>query len=633
MKKILLSIITSAFMALLSYGQAPEGFKYQAVLRDASNAVISNQAVGVRLTIEQGSAGGTVIYTETFSPTTNSYGLVNLEIGTGTTTDNFTAIDWANGTYFIETAVDASGGSNYSVMGTSQLMSVPYALYAKSSGNGAGPQGPVGPQGDTGVAGPVGPAGADGQDGAVGATGPVGPVGPLVSGSANQTIYNDGTNWVSTSNLSNDGTIVTTTSDMIINGITVGRGSGNISSNISSGYEALYSNTTGYRNTAIGSYALFTNTAGNENTASGRSALYNNTTGNLNTALGINTLYSNTTGYQNTASGINTLYSNTTGYHNTALGAWSLYFNTTGYQNTALGRSALNRNTTGVRNTASGSFSLFSNTTGDYNTALGRSALYSNTGGSQNTAIGVNAGYNLTSGIKNIMIGTNSYAPIDDGSYQLNIGNLIYGTSLNGNGNTISSGNIGIGTTSPSQKLTVNGNIMTSAGGAIIANSGGNGYIFLTTANGSLPGYPNDNYPTLRTNTNYLYISVGGNYSAYITNGGTYHNVSSKSKKENFENLDKQDILKRINNLNLERWNYSCEEDNVKRIGPYAEEFHKEFNLGGEDDKMIATYDIAGVSIVGIQALTELVKSQEKENTLASSLIDTSLEKLCKTSL
>ena len=102
----------------------PEGFKYQAVLRDASNAVISNQAVGVRLTIEQGSAGGTVIYTETFSPTTNSYGLVNLEIGTGTTTDDFTTIDWANGTYFIETAIDAAGGSNYSVMGTSQLMTI-----------------------------------------------------------------------------------------------------------------------------------------------------------------------------------------------------------------------------------------------------------------------------------------------------------------------------------------------------------------------------------------------------------------------------------------------------------------------------------------------------------------------------
>ena len=133
MKKILLSIITSAFMVIVSFGQAPEGFKYQAVLRDAGNAVISNQSVGVRLTIEQGSAGGTVVYTETFSPTTNSYGLVNLEIGTGTTTDSFTAIDWANGTYFIETAVDASGGSNYSVMGTSQLMSVPYAIHLRTN--------------------------------------------------------------------------------------------------------------------------------------------------------------------------------------------------------------------------------------------------------------------------------------------------------------------------------------------------------------------------------------------------------------------------------------------------------------------------------------------------------------------
>ena len=156
MKKILLSIFTIAAMAHSIFGQAPEGFKYQAVLRNASNAIIANQAVGIKLTIQQGSIGGAAVYTETFAPTTNSYGLVNLEIGTGTTLDDFTTIDWANGSYFIETAIDASGGSNYSVMGTNQLMSVPYALYAKTSGNGAGPQGP---QGDTGVAGPIGPQG------------------------------------------------------------------------------------------------------------------------------------------------------------------------------------------------------------------------------------------------------------------------------------------------------------------------------------------------------------------------------------------------------------------------------------------------------------------------------------------
>jgi hypothetical protein len=154
---------------------------------------------------------------------------------------------------------------------------------------------------------------------------------------------------------------------------------------------------------------------------------------------------------------------------------------------------------------------------------------------------------------------------------------------------------------------------MTTSGAGIIANSGGRGYLAITTANGSLPGYPTHNYPTLKTDYPTLYFSVNGYYSAYMNAGGIISNVSSKSKKENFENLDKQDILQRINNLNLERWNYTCEEDNIKRIGPYAEEFHKEFNLGGKDNTMIATYDVAGVSIIGIQALSELVKSQEKE--------------------
>lgn len=134
MKKLILSFVAILSIAMTSFGQAPEGFKYQAVVRDASNAILSNQAVGVRLTIQQGSIGGTAVYTEEFSATTNAYGLVNLEIGTGTTTDDFSAINWAMGPYFFETAIDATGGTSYTVMGTSQLMSVPYALYAKSAG-------------------------------------------------------------------------------------------------------------------------------------------------------------------------------------------------------------------------------------------------------------------------------------------------------------------------------------------------------------------------------------------------------------------------------------------------------------------------------------------------------------------
>lgn len=134
-KKIILSIITIVTISLSSYSQAPESFSYQAVIRDAGNTIINNQAIGMRLTLQQGSIGGLAVYTETFAITTNDYGLVNLEIGTGTSTDNFTTIDWANGPYFMETAIDLLGGTSYTVMGTSQLMSVPYALHAKIADN------------------------------------------------------------------------------------------------------------------------------------------------------------------------------------------------------------------------------------------------------------------------------------------------------------------------------------------------------------------------------------------------------------------------------------------------------------------------------------------------------------------
>jgi hypothetical protein len=167
MKKILLSLVAAATLSFSSFGQAPEGFNYQAVVRDAGNTIVNNQAVGIRMTIQQGAIGGTTVYAETFATTSNAYGLVNLQIGSGTSSDDFSAIDWSAGPFFMETAVDLTGGTNYAVMGTSQLMSVPYALYAKTSGNGQGPQGIQGP------------AGVDGTNGLDGATGPQGPVGAI----------------------------------------------------------------------------------------------------------------------------------------------------------------------------------------------------------------------------------------------------------------------------------------------------------------------------------------------------------------------------------------------------------------------------------------------------------------------
>jgi hypothetical protein len=177
MTKLLLSLVAIATLSLSSFGQAPEGFKYQAVVRDAGNLILNNQSVGMQLTIQQGSIGGNAVYSETFALTTNAYGLVNLEIGSGTTTDDFTTIDWGAGPYFIETAIDGTGGTTYVVMGTSQLMSVPYALYAKTSGNGQGPAGPQGIQGPAGIDGTNGTNGTNGIDGVDGATGLTGPAG------------------------------------------------------------------------------------------------------------------------------------------------------------------------------------------------------------------------------------------------------------------------------------------------------------------------------------------------------------------------------------------------------------------------------------------------------------------------
>jgi hypothetical protein len=132
MKKVF-TFILAAILTASVFAQAPEKMSYQAVIRDASNNLVTNQTVGMQISILQGSAEGTPIYTETQIPTTNDNGLVSLEIGTGTTSNDFSTIDWANGTFYLKTEIDPTGGSSYTIIGTSQLLSAPYALYAKKA--------------------------------------------------------------------------------------------------------------------------------------------------------------------------------------------------------------------------------------------------------------------------------------------------------------------------------------------------------------------------------------------------------------------------------------------------------------------------------------------------------------------
>lgn len=135
MKKItlLLGIIllTASILA-----QTPQAFKYQAVARDHLGDIITDQDIGLRITILAGGPGGTPVYVETHQPHTNQFGLFSVNIGQGTVVSgNFSNNNWGNNTYFLQTEMDQTGGTTYALMGVSQLLSVPYALYSENTAN------------------------------------------------------------------------------------------------------------------------------------------------------------------------------------------------------------------------------------------------------------------------------------------------------------------------------------------------------------------------------------------------------------------------------------------------------------------------------------------------------------------
>jgi hypothetical protein len=127
-------VLVLFFIELSLYSQAPNKMSFQAVIRNSSNALVSNQSVGMRISILQGSATGAAVYIETQTSNTNTNGLVSLEIGTGIPVfGSFAGINWASGPYFVKTETDLLGATNYTISGTSELMSVPYALFSANA--------------------------------------------------------------------------------------------------------------------------------------------------------------------------------------------------------------------------------------------------------------------------------------------------------------------------------------------------------------------------------------------------------------------------------------------------------------------------------------------------------------------
>ena len=416
--KFFFLISISLLISINLSAQVPQKMSYQAVIRNFNNVLVPSAPIGIKISIlkETSPSVYLISYVETQTATTNAHGLVSLQIGTGSVvTGTFTNINWATGPYLIKTETDLTGGNSYSVVGITELTSVPYSLY---SANGPiGPTGLTGPAGATGPAGPVGPTGLTGAAGPTGLTGPIGLTGPAGStGPAGPTGLTGSSG---------------SAGPMGPQGIQGTSGSVNAWSLLGSTGTIDGTNFIGSTDNVPFSIRVNNQKAGRIDPS-----LFNN-------FFGYQSGNSNSTGSRNSASGYRALYSNTSGSVNTANGNSSLYFNTTGSENTANGNAALYFNTSGNYNSAFGDYALYSNTTGIMNTASGTSALRLNTTGSNNTANGYNSGSALTTGNNNTMIGNNSGSGVFNGSNNTMIGNNAQPTS-GGVSNQIRIGNANI---------------------------------------------------------------------------------------------------------------------------------------------------------------------------------------------
>jgi len=645
MKKIV-TIVLFVVGSIASWAQAPQSFKYQAVARNASGNPIASANISVRLSIRDVTATGTIVYRETHAAATNALGLFTISVGGGTVVGGtFASIAWGTGNKFIEVEADFAGGTTYTSLGASQLLSVPYALFAASGNTGTagatgaqGPAGLTGAQGPVGLTGSTGPAGAIGASGsqgiigltgsagaigAVGVTGPQGPTGLLAVGtSAGNTPYWNGAIWVTNnSNIFNSGGSVgigttTTNAKLDIAGnikITDGtQGAGKILTSDASGLASWAApvgggwGLTGTAGTVDGtnfigttdakSFDINTNNALKVRiTTKGQIEVHN--TGNslfLGEGAGANDDLLNR---RNLLIGYQAGSSTSVGDENTSTGYQSLYSNTTGGQNTAYGYQALYFSDLSFENTAVGHQSMYSNSLGGANTATGYGALLSNTTGNCNTAHGHGALYLNTIGYNNVAVGQIALVSSTTGNFNSAFGQ----ESLRSN--TTGSNNTAIGYNAFSQ-----GSNFSNAT-AIGANSA------VTDSNMMVFGDPNVTkwgFGVSPTSGNAFQVGGNGNGNgAALTNGGTWTNASDKNKKENFSGVNGREILTLVGKLPITRWNYIGEAASIQHIGPTAQDFYKLFQVGGNETS-ISTIDPAGIALVAIQELIRENKEQQK---------------------
>ncbi|MFH2094999.1 MAG: tail fiber domain-containing protein [Bacteroidota bacterium] len=477
MKKVIISLFLSLIAVGMINSQSPQSFSYQAVVRNSSGVVLPNQNVGLFISILKGSTSGSVVYEETHTAATNDFGLINLQIGNGNVQSGvFSAIAWGDDKYFVSISLDPAGGANYQLMGTTQLLSVPYALYSLKSGMTDSTlwektgndiyynAGNVG-IGDNAPAGRL----VVKSDATAGQNDDIFSV-LNANGDTVLAVYQEGVRiWVAddtsgskatgsrggfavggfnpSKTLTNEYLRVTPDSVRVYiqedygskaTGSRGGFAVGGFSPSKGLTDDYLYVNDDstriwtsdplkgfGVKNIGLSakqSYMLMTP----ENYFIGHQTGNSITSGLYNVFIGYEAGMNNTSGNYNYFMGYRAGYNTSSGYSNMFFGDSCGFANTTGYWNTAFGYKAMKAVTTGWNNTAVGVYALYKNTGGDYNTGIGLDALYSNTTGNSNTAIGFNALLGLNGGNYNTAIGNSAYS---SGTYYYSSA-LGYNTSI-----------------------------------------------------------------------------------------------------------------------------------------------------------------------------------------------------------
>jgi hypothetical protein len=466
--------------------QAPHSFKYQAILRNAAGEVLTNHAVAVRISLLKGSETGDPVYTETHQGTTNNAGMLVLNIGGGVDAQGLAGIDWSAGPYYLKMEIDPEGGTSYQDMGTSPLLSVPYALYSGGSdgwstaSNGIFRQGNVGvgetdPQslleikaspggaleealfvvknniGDTvfavynegvRITVPEGSKGGKGGFAVGGRSGTKGPVSEIFRVTPDSVRI-----WVNSAGSVKGGK----------GGFAVGgRSSKGAADNYVTltpenyyiGHQSGLKNTTGYYNTFFGYHAGAYNSTGSNNIMIGNESGYYNTDGASNVFIGSNTGYNSSYPYYDIFIGRASGYNNTTGYSNIFIGDGTGYYNKTGNQNVYIGDYSGRGSETASNNVFLGAYSG-TGSTGTYNIGIGPYAGAYSDADSNNIFIGLNSGKNHSAGINNVFIGPNTGAGFEESGDN----NVFIGSSV-GNENSTGYNNVFLGSESGMKNTT-----------------------------------------------------------------------------------------------------------------------------------------------------------------------------------